>query len=115
MGDLYAPDAFSRSTNQGGMMGRSDAEQIEVPGTEREVDQQLENVIRLIKSKTEAATMAANEKRKAQDRGSALLREKDLDLYVSEKQGLTLRRSDKEAVKLEVWHPPKPSKAAAEA
>lgn len=89
------------------------AEQMDVPGTEREVDQQLENAIRNIKSKTETATQAANEKRKAHDKGRELLREKGLELYVSEKQGFTLRANDREAVKLEVWHPPKPPKLKA--
>ena len=84
------------------------SEQIEVPGTEREVDTQMENAIRTIKSKTEDATQAAKEKRKAKDKGIGLLQEKGLKEYVSEKQGFVLRRNDKEDVKMSVWTPPKP-------
>lgn len=89
-------------------MGRG--EQIEVPGTEREVDEQLENVIRRIKSKVEAMTEARNEKKKADDRGQELLAEKKLPYYVSEKQGFKLVATNKEGVKLEHWSPPKPPK-----
>lgn len=90
-------------------------EQIEVPGTEREVDDQCENVIRRIKSKVEAVTEARNEKKKADDRGQELLAEKKLDFYVSEKQGFKLVRTNKEGVKLQHWTPPKPTKVEADA
>ncbi len=90
------------------------AVQDEIPGTERPVDQQLENAIRRIKSKNEAATEARNEVKKAKDSGVALLKEKELESYTSEKQGFTLKRNDKEDVKLEHWSPPKPTKAGSE-
>lgn len=91
------------------------AEQLDVPGTEREVDAQLENAIRQIKSKTEDQTQAKNEVRKAKDRGNTLLHEKELESYTSEKQGFTLVRNDKEDVKIVPWSPPKPPRAKAEA
>lgn len=91
------------------------AEQTEIPGTEREVNQKLENVIRKIKSKTEEATLASNEKRKAQDEGREKLREENMSEYVSEKQGFVLRSNDREGVKLQHWSPPKPSKPEADA
>lgn len=91
----------------------SKPEQSEIPGTEREVDAQLENAIRRIKSKNEAATEARNEVKKAKDNGVELLKEKKLESYTSEKQGFTLRRNDKEDVKLEHWSPPKPPKLEA--
>lgn len=89
------------------------ADQVEIPGTEREVDTQLENAIRQIKSKTESVTEARNEKVKAEDRGQVLLAEKKLPFYVSEKQGFKLVATNKEGVKLEHWSPPKPPKAEA--
>lgn len=87
-----------------------EAEQTELPGVERPVDVQLENVIRLIKSKTEDATQAAQEKKKAQDKGRELLREKDMPEYTSVKQGFTLKRNDREGVKLQHYTPPKPKR-----
>lgn len=91
------------------------AEQMEVPGTEREVNEKLEKAIRKIKAKTEEATVAANEKRKAHDSGREVLREEGLDEYVSEKQGFVLRSNDREGIKLQHWTPPKPAKPDAEA
>jgi hypothetical protein len=87
------------------------AEQTEIPGTEREVDTQLENAIRNIKAKTEAVTEARNEKKKAEDKGQQLLAEKQLEVYVSEKQRFKLVATKKEGVKLEHWEPPAPGKA----
>lgn len=86
-----------------------DPEQLDVPGTEREVDSQMEDVIRRIKSKTEAVTQARNEKKKAEDRGQELLTEKELPHYVSEKQRFKLVATKKEGVKLEPWEPPAPA------
>lgn len=91
----------------------SKAEQLDVPGTEREVDTQLENAIRQIKAKNEAGTEARNEIKKAKDRGNVLLHEKKLESYTSEKQGFTLVRNDKEDVKLVPYSPPKAPKAEA--
>lgn len=86
-------------------------EQTEVPGTEREVDQQLETAIRNIKAKTEAVTEARNEKKKAEDKGQSLLVEKEMPFYVSEKQRFKLVATKKEGVKLEHWEPPTPARA----
>jgi hypothetical protein len=92
-------------------MAGSKAEQTTIPGTDRETDTQLENAIRNIKSKTEAVTEARNEKKKAEDRGQELLKEKALPFYVSEKQRFKLVATSKEGVKLEHWEPPAPGKA----
>jgi len=88
-------------------------EQIDVPGTERVVDTQLETAIRNIKARNEASTEARNEVKKAKDRGNVLLHEKELESYTSEKQGFTLVRNDKEDVKLVPYSPPKPKSAEA--
>jgi len=93
-------------------MGKQDAEQIEVPGTEREVDQQLENAIRQLKAKNEAATEARNEVKRCHQKGTDLLKEKGLESYTSEKQGFTLVKNDKEDVKLVPYSPPRPPKAS---
>lgn len=83
-------------------MGR----QIEVPGTEREVNAKVEAVMQVLSDKKKAKTRASNAHKVAEQRVLDVMREEKLTEYTSADLGLTVVLDPIEKVKLEAYEPP---------
>ena len=88
---------------------------MEVPGTEREVNKRVENVMEVLDSKRKAKTRANNAHKEAESRVIAVMREEKLSEYTSADLGLTITIDEVEHAKLAAYTPPEDKKPKAEA
>lgn len=89
--------------------------QSEIPGTEREVNKRIENVMQVLSDKKKAKTRANNAHKDAEVRAIEVVREElkgqKVQSYTSVDLGLTIDLDDIERVKLSAYTPPKEEKA----
>lgn len=80
--------------------------QLEVVGTEREVNKRIENAMEVLDSKRKAKTRAGNAHKEAEMRAIQIMREEKVKEYTSADLGLTIIIDDVEHAKLASYTPP---------
>lgn len=85
--------------------------QTEIPGTEREVNKRVEDVMQVLDSKRKAKTRASTAHKDAEPRVIQVMREEKLKTYTSVDLGLTVDIDEVEKPKLSAYHPPDAEKA----
>jgi predicted transcriptional regulator len=91
-------------------MGKS---QLEIAGTEREVNKKVENAGDLLVSATKKKTSASKNHKEAENRLLEVMRDEKVRTYTSESLGKTFEVDDVEKVKVYAWKPIEPPKAEA--
>jgi len=82
------------------------ARQNELPGVEREVNKKIEGVMEVLDAKRKAKTRAGTAHKDAEKKVIDVMIEEKVKEYTSVDLGLTVRLNEKQAAKLEAYHPP---------
>jgi hypothetical protein len=91
------------------------ARQSEIPGTEREVNKRIENVMEVLDSKRKAKTRAGVAHKEAELRVIEVMREEKVKSYTSVDLGLTVEIDETRHAKLSSYQPPEEEKRAPKA